>query len=78
MRKRPEFDQDGDLLVKLSSECSTLFFARLEEQADNDARAFVSSLSPWLSKNWLYVSQAATAVLFSGKCESGRRKKEKF
>lgn len=63
---RPEFDQDENLLESLSSVCEALFDSRVDEKARTDANSFVSALSPWLSKNWLFVSESATAVLFSG------------
>ena len=63
---RPEFDQDDNLLSSLSSVCFKLFEMRLQEKAQADADFFVSSLTPWMSKNWLFVSKSATAVLFSG------------
>ncbi len=63
---RPEFDQDNGMLARLADDCLDRVKATLTEHVREEGEEFLNALSPWLSKNWLYVSEAATAVLFSG------------
>ena len=62
---RVEFDQDDGLLGKLSDECIARVNAEIEDRAAEIAQDFMEGLSPWFSKNWLYVSEAATSILLA-------------
>ena len=64
---RPEFDQDDDLLAALATECLERVKRTLAERANDTADTFLRALTSWLTKNWLYVSETATAVLLAGR-----------
>jgi hypothetical protein len=60
---RAEFDQDEGFLAELAEKCNARLTDHLGHLQDQIAERFLDGLSPWLSKNWLYVNQSTTIQL---------------